>query len=214
MSVLKSHCPACSQQAQHGQDGMAVRAWGSRVTPHLQLGNRGGWVLLLSPGCSPEWCCLSSSGFMLVSRDVFPQWFYCQFDSINSHFQVVLAPRLQCPVTVYTLFIHVYRESAWSVFPGPSQCLTNVVSVVVGMKRAYNTESSLGSSNLTLEMALGPLRTAIVHGNTSGGPNFKNGNMSFINAGTELSICTNCRDAGTMGECRFPDACVIATMIP
>lgn len=89
-----------------------------------------------------------------------------------------------------------------------------MVCVVVGVKRAYNTESSLGSSNLTLEVALGPLLTAIVHGNTSSSPTFENRNMSYINAGTELVSVLTAAIPGTMGECRFTDTCVIATMIP
>lgn len=142
---------------------------------------------------------LSGSTVSLTALTHTFKWYYLQDFSVLSQF---------------IPYSYMYPKSQHGVFSQVCQCLTDVVGVVVGMKRAYNTESSLGSSNLTLEMALGPLRTAIVHGNTSGGPNFKNGNMNFINAGTELSICTNCRDAGTMGECRFPDACVIATMIP
>lgn len=144
MSVLKSHCFACSQQAQHGKDGVVVRTWGNWVTLCLRLGSRGRWVLILSPGRSPgngaasvhqAWCsCLE----MYVLSD---SWL-CHLDSINSHFQVVISPRFQCLVAVYTLFLHVYRESTWSVSPGPSQCFTDVVCVVVGMKRAYNRITS------------------------------------------------------------------------
>ena len=60
-------------------------------------------------------------------------------------------------------------------------------SVVVGMKRPYNTESSLGSSNITLEVA-------------SSNPSFKDGNMSFLSAGTELSRCNNCNNARDSGR--------------
>lgn len=77
-------------------------------------------------------------------------------------------------------------------------------SVVVGMKRPYNTESSLGSSNITLEVALlVPLEVGLiptVHGNASSNPSFKDGNMSFLSAGTELSMYNNCNNARDSGR--------------
>lgn len=165
MSVLKSYCLACSQQAQHGQDGMAVRAWGSHVTPLLQLGSRGGWALLLSPGNGAA-SVLQASCSCLEMHFLSGSWL-CQFDSINSHFQVVLSQDFSV-LSQFIPYSYMYPESQHGVFSQVCQCLTDVVGVAVGMKRAYNTESSLGSSNLTLEVALGPLHTAIVHGNTSG----------------------------------------------
>lgn len=76
-------------------------------------------------------------------------------------------------------------------------------SVVVGMKRLYNIELFLGFLNIILEVVFLVLLEVgfifIVYGNVLSNFSFKDGNMSFLSVGIELSMynnCNNVRDSG------------------
>lgn len=69
-------------------------------------------------------------------------------------------------------------------------------SAVVGMKRAFNTESLNVLYKWHLDFYSHPLSMATLSSN----PNFKNRSMSFISAGTELSMCNNGDDTRDNGR--------------